>query len=674
MTGRTLAAIGCALALALTTPFVTAQQAPFDLLLLGGRVVDGTGAPARRANVAIRGGRIAGIGDITGPARETIDATGLVVAPGFIDVHSHADDVADRPIAENFIRMGVTSIMAGNCGSSAGSIAEALTRIRETGVTVNFGTLVGHNTVRTAVMGRVNRPSTIAEINRMKAKVFEGMVAGALGFSTGLQYVPGTYARSNEIVELARVAANHGGVYATHMRNEGTRLLEAVAESIQVGRLVEIPVQISHLKVDSPSRWGDSAAALKLIDDARARGMNVGADQYAYTAGASSLSIRFPAWALEGGDEAVRARLGDTASWTKIKAEMQQLLAERGFTDLSWATVASYRPDPSLNGLSMKDVAIKLSGSGSADAQLEAARVLQRAGGASMVYHFMSEDDIAAIMKHPSVSIAADASVNEPGVGAPHPRGYGNNARVLGTYVRERQVISLEEAVRKMTSLPAAQLGIADRGVIRDGAPADLVVFDPARVRDTATYQAPHAFPEGIPHVIVNGVPVVRDSRVTGERPGQILGRRASTARAAEPVADPRPAVAAPQTRAQLTIKFRAASEDEDSTGQILVMVTPGQTARAAVWERECAVRARANADEPGVDAEQFWSIRADLTKDPRGRPAVRLRHRLVKAAGAGVEQERAILLDGKDTLGLDALSARTGCRYDRIYVTITAR
>jgi hypothetical protein len=210
--------------------------------------------------------------------------------------------------------------------------------------------------------------------------------------------------------------------------------------------------------------------------------------------------------------------------------------------------------------------------------------------------------------------------------------------------------------------------------VIRDGAPADLVVFDPARVRDTATYQAPHAFPEGIPHVIVNGVPVVRDSRVTGERPGQILGRRASTARAAEPVADPRPAVAAPQTRAQLTIKFRAASEDEDSTGQILVMVTPGQTARAAVWERECAVRARANADEPGVDAEQFWSIRADLTKDPRGRPAVRLRHRLVKAAGAGVEQERAILLDGKDTLGLDALSARTGCRYDRIYVTITAR
>ena len=528
MAVRTSVALCCALAATLTAALAS-QQAPFDLLIVGGRVIDGTGSPARRANVAVRGGQIVGVGTITGSARETIDAANLVVAPGFIDVHTHADDVADRPLAENFVRMGVTSIVAGNCGSSAGSIADALTRIREVGVALNVGTLVGHNTVRAAVMGRVNRPSTIAEINKMKASVFAGMVAGALGFSTGLQYVPGTYARNNEIVELARVAANHGGVYATHMRNEGTGLLEAVTESIQVGRLVEIPVQISHLKVDSPSRWGTSAAALKLIDDARARGIKVGADQYAYTAGASSLSIRFPAWALEGGDDAVRARLDNPASWAKIKAEMQQLLAERGYTDLAWATVASFREDPSLNGLSMKDVAIKLSGSGSPDEQLEAARELMRRGGASMVYHFMSEDDIATIMKHPSVSIAADASVLEPGVGAPHPRGYGNNARVLGVYVRDRQVIALEEAVRKMTSLPAAQLGIADRGVIRDGAPADLVLFDPARVRDTATYQAPHAFPDGIPHVIVNGVPVVRDAKVTGARPGQVLTRQKSS-------------------------------------------------------------------------------------------------------------------------------------------------
>jgi N-acyl-D-amino-acid deacylase len=523
------AAAGIACALALTATLVSSQQPPFDLLIVNGLVIDGTGSPARPANVAIRGGVIAAIGPVTGPARETIDATDLIVAPGFIDVHTHADGVADRPLAENFIRMGVTSIVAGNCGSSAESVHDALARIRETGVAVNYGTLVGHNTVRSAVMGRVNRLSTIGEINRMKAAVFEAMVAGALGFSTGLQYVPGTYARSNEIVELARVAANLGGVYATHMRNEGTRLQEAVAESIQVGRLVDAPVQISHLKVDSPSRWGASAAALALIDEARARGISVGADQYAYTAGASSLSIRFPAWALEGGDEAIRRRLDDAATWAKIKAEMQQLLAERGFTDLAWATVAGYRPDPSLNGLSMKDVAIKLSGSGAADAQLEAARELMRRGGASMVYHFMSEDDVAAIMKHPSVSVAADSGVLEPGAGSPHPRGYGNTARVLGVYVRERRVIPLEEAVRKMTSLPAAQLGIADRGVIRDGAPADLVIFDPARVRDTATYQAPHAYPDGMPHVIVNGVPVVREGKVTGARPGQILTRQRSS-------------------------------------------------------------------------------------------------------------------------------------------------
>jgi N-acyl-D-amino-acid deacylase len=526
-------ALACALAGSIAGPLAagsSAGQAAYDLLIVNGRVIDGTGTPARVANVAVRDGRIVRIGAVSGAARDTMDAAGLVVAPGFIDVHTHADDVADHPLAENFIRMGVTSIVAGNCGSSALRVRDALDRIREVGVAVNFGTLVGHNTLRTSVMGRVNRVSTIAEINRMKGLVFRAMADGALGFSTGLQYVPGTYATNNEIVELAREAANNGGVYATHMRNEGTALEKAVTESILVGRLAYVPVQISHLKVDSPSRWGDSAIALKRIDEARARGLRISADQYAYTAGASSLSIRFPAWALEGGDDAVRARLDDAATWARIKKEMLQLLTERGFTDLSWATVANYRADPSLNGLSMKDVALKLVGDGSAEAQLEAARTMQRSGGAAMVYHFMSEDDIAAIMRHPMVSIAADSGVLEPGVGAPHPRGYGNTARVLGTYVRERQVISLEEAVRKMTSLPASQLGIASRGVVQEGGPADLVLFDPARVRDAATYQKPHAFPDGIPHVIVNGVPVVRDGKTTGARPGQILTRQKSTA------------------------------------------------------------------------------------------------------------------------------------------------
>ena len=309
------------------------------------------------------------------------------------------------------------------------------------------------------------------------------------------------------------------------MRNEGTALEAAVRESLNVALTLDMRLQISHLKVDSPSRWGASADALKLIDDARARGVNVQADQYAYTAGSSSLSIRFPSWALEGGNARMRERLNDPATWAKIKQEIAGLLAERGFTDLSWAAVASYRPDPSLNGLSMKDVAQKLVGSATPDAQIEAARLLMLGGGASMVYHFMGDDDIARIMRHPQVSFASDAGVIEPGAGVPHPRGYGNAARVLGEYVRVRKIISLEDAVRKMTSLPARHFGFSGRGVIAEGAAADLVVFDADRVRDVATYDKPHAYAEGIPHVLVNGAFVVRDGKATGARPGQVLRR-----------------------------------------------------------------------------------------------------------------------------------------------------
>lgn len=505
------------------------QQGPprrADLMFRNARIIDGTGAPARMGDVAVTDGRIAAIGALTSlDAGEVVDLQGLVLAPGFIDVHTHADGVASQPQAENFIRMGVTSIVAGNCGSSAQDIAAALDRIRTTTIAVNFATLIGHNTVRSAVMGSAQRDPTVAELDRMRGLVFKGMADGAVGFSTGLQYIPGTYAKSNEIVELARVAANEGGIYATHMRNEGTALEEAVAESIRVARTLEMPLQISHLKVDSPSRWGASAAALKMIDDARAAGIRVQADQYAYTAGSSSLSIRFPSWALEGGNARVRERLEDPAVWATVKKEMQALLAERGFNDLAWATVASYRGDPSLNGLSMKQVAAKLVGKDDADGQLEAARRMMIAGGASMVYHFMGEDDIARIMRHPMVAFASDAGVLTPGSGVPHPRGYGNTVRVLGEYVRERKVLPLEDAVRKMTSLPAAHFGFEGRGVIRVGAAADLVVFDPATVRDQATYAAPHAFASGVPHVLVNGQFVVRDGRTTSARPGQVLRR-----------------------------------------------------------------------------------------------------------------------------------------------------
>ena len=520
-----------ALCAALLVVHVAGQQATtkprFDLLLMNARIIDGTGGASRTGDVGILDGRIASVGKwASGDAKESLDLRGLALAPGFIDVHTHADGLASQPAAENFIRMGVTSIVAGNCGSSAQDVAAALERIRTTSATVNFATLVGHNTVRSAVMGSEQRDPTIGELDRMRALVFKAMADGAVGFSTGLQYIPGTYSKPNEIIELARVAANEGGLYATHMRNEGTALEESVAESIRVARTLDMPLQISHLKVDSPSRWGASAPALKLIDDARAAGVRVQADQYAYTAAASSLSIRFPAWALEGGSARVRERLEDPAIWAKVKTEMESLLAERGFTDLSWAAVASYRADPSLNGLSIKQVAERTIGRGDADAQLEAARRMMIAGGASMVYHLMGEEDIARIMRHPMVAFASDAGVLTPGSGVPHPRGYGNTVRVLGEYVRERKMISLEDAVRKMTSLPAAHFGFEGRGVIREGAAADLVVFDPATVKDAATYAAPHAFAAGVPHVLVNGAFVVRDGGMTRARPGHILRRQ----------------------------------------------------------------------------------------------------------------------------------------------------
>jgi N-acyl-D-amino-acid deacylase len=508
------------------TPVVWAQPEAYDLVIVNARLVDGTGAPARSSNLGIRAGKIARIGGVTAAqGNAVIDAHGQVVAPGFVDVHTHADDLAERPAATNLVSMGVTTVVAGNCGSSALDVGAAFEQITEVGSAVNFATLIGHNTVRSAVMGRAQRAPTAGELQNMKSLVFKGMADGAVGFSTGLQYIPGTYASAPEVVELARVAGNEGGIYATHMRNEGTALLDAVRESINVGSTLRMPVQISHLKVDSPSQWGASAAALALIDEARKKGVDVQADQYAYTAGASSLSIRFPSWALEGTNNEVSARLNDAASWARIKVEMAQMLKERGFTDLSWATVATYRANAALNGQTMKAVAMTMFGRDAADDQLEAARVMMLSGGASMVYHFMSEDDIERIMRHPMVSVASDGGIVTFGSGVSHPRSYGNTVRVLARYVRERKVISLEEAVRKMTSLPARHFGLTGRGELKVGAAADIVIFDPATVSDVATYDAPHAYPVGLSHVLVNGVPVMRDGVQLAARPGDVVRR-----------------------------------------------------------------------------------------------------------------------------------------------------
>jgi len=417
----------------------------------------------------------------------------------------------------------VTTIVAGNCGSSALDVGAALAALRENPAALNFATLIGHNTVRAAVMGTENRPARVAELARMKSFVWKAMADGAIGFSTGLQYVPGTYAQLPEITDLARVAANAGGIYASHMRNEGTELEAAIGETIRIGYLTGVRVEISHLKVDSPSDWGSSDKALAQIDTARQHGIDVGADQYAYTAASSSLGIRFPSWVLEGGQAKIAQRLNTPATWQTIKTEMAALLAERGLRDLSFAVVAMYPADRSLNGLSMRQVALRRGGGDSADAQFEAAREMLLDGGASMVYHVMSDEDVDRIMRHPQVAIASDASVITYGDGVPHPRGYGNNARVLGSYVRRRHVITLEDAVRKMTSLPAAHFRLPNRGTIKQGYAADLVVFDPATVADTATFESPHGYATGLPYVFVNGIAVVKGGAQTDARPGQVI-------------------------------------------------------------------------------------------------------------------------------------------------------
>jgi N-acyl-D-amino-acid deacylase len=351
------------------------------------------------------------------------------------------------------------------------------------------------------------------------------MADGAVGFSTGLQYVPGTYAEQSEIVALAKAAAKTGGVYATHMRNEGTEIEAAVKEALDIGEASGLAVEISHLKVDAPSRWGASAKALAMIDAARARGMNVAADVYLYDAASSNLGIRFPSWALEGGQDAINQRLDDVETWARIKDEMKKLIRERGLENYSFARIASYRSDPSMNGMSIPDAARKLLGKDDLESQLEAMRRMLRAGGASMVYQFKSEDDIGAILKHPFVAIASDSGHNVIGQGVPHPRGYGNNARALGRYVRERRTVSLEEAVRKMTSLPADHFGFRDRGRLALGKAADIVIFDAARVNDRATYEQPHQYPDGISAVLVNGIAVVEGGAHTSARPGQVLRR-----------------------------------------------------------------------------------------------------------------------------------------------------
>jgi N-acyl-D-amino-acid deacylase len=515
------------------------QDAPaFDLVITNARVLDGTGNPWFRADVAVKDGRIARVGRVpVAEARRVIDAKGQIVAPGFIDVHTHVEGIYEQPAAENFVRMGVTSLVTGNCGSSTVEVGRFLGRMRETPLAVNLATLVGHGSVRREVLGLAEREPSPEELRRMEAIVERGMREGAVGLSTGLIYVPGTYAKTDEVVALARVAARYGGIYATHMRNEGTEVVAAIRESIQIGEKAGLPVEISHFKISSKKLWGQSPQTLGLVRDARARGLQVTVDQYAYTASSTSLDSRLPSWVLEGGREAGKARLKDAATRERVLSELKDSLTKSGYKDFSFAVVASYEPNPAFNGKSIAAITKEVRGKTDFKSQAEQLLEMYAAGGAGMVYHSMGEADVRGIMREPFTMIASDSSVRAFGEGVPHPRGYGNNARVLGLYVRELRLLTLEDAIRKMTSLPAQTFGLRDRGLLREGFAADLVIFDEATVGDRATFEQPHQYPSGISHVIVNGEPVLVDGQMTAARPGTALRNRASSTDAAPALA-----------------------------------------------------------------------------------------------------------------------------------------
>ncbi|HEX6939756.1 MAG TPA: D-aminoacylase [Longimicrobiales bacterium] len=517
-----IAAAGVCLALA-----AAPQEPVYDVLIRGGVVVDGTGAAAYRADVAVRGDRIAKVS--TEPiapeaARIVLDARGLVVAPGFIDVHAHIEGLHRRPLAESVLRQGVTSVAYAPDGRMPWPLGEYVVTLREVGHAPNVAFFAGHNTIREEVMGTEDRAPTPAELERMQAMVARAMEEGAIGLSTGLRYVPGTYAETEEIIALAKVAARYGGIYISHIRDEGAGSVEAVAEVIRIAREAGIPAQISHHKLMGRAQWGQSVRTLGLVDAARAEGLDITLDQYPYTATSTGTGVLFPSWALAGGTEALRKRLEDPETRAAIVAGIKAtILEERGGGDLSRIQLARVPFHPEWEGKTFADIAKERGRAPTLDFAAELAIEIQTQGGASGVWHVVSEEDVRRILTHPWTMISSDGALGALGAGHPHPRGYGAFPRVFARYVREQGVLSLEEAVRKMTSLPAWRIGQPERGRIAEGFYADITVFDPEQIEDRATFVDPHRFSVGVVHVLVNGEPVLRDRSLTGARPGRVL-------------------------------------------------------------------------------------------------------------------------------------------------------
>lgn len=541
--------VGCASSPAVRTPATDV----YDVLIANGRIIDGTGSPWYNGSVAIRGDRIAAIGSLPGArARDTIDARGQIVSPGWIDMLGHSEYPLLRDgRALSKITQGVTSEVTGEVSSvvpvNENTLRELGTATRNnvdwkdlngyfshlerTGAAINLGTFVTVGSVRRYVMGDANRPATADEMTQMKALVAEAMQQGAMGLSTGLIYAPASYASTDEVVELARVAAAYGGGYATHMRSEGARLIQAIEEAVTIGERAGTWVQIHHLKASGKANWGKMVQAVATIEAARARGIDVTADQYPYRASGTGLDNIIPNWAHAGGTDSLVARLSNPTMRDSLRREIMgpdnrvELIGEssggpdgvmlasfgvdslRQYTGLSLAEAARRRGQEPINALFDMLVADNAS--------------------TAAIYFSMSEDDIEYAMKQPWVSVGMDAGARDtvPTSSRPHPRAFGSFPRILCRYVRERNVITLPDAIRKFTSLPASRVGLSERGVLKAGMFADITIFDANTICDRATFEMPYQTPVGISHVIVNGVPVLRNGVVTGAKPGRALRR-----------------------------------------------------------------------------------------------------------------------------------------------------
>lgn len=510
------------LLLLLSCTLSLAQQ--YDLIIKNARIVDGTGNPWYRGDVAINKGKIAAVGQFKGKSKKVIDVNGHVVSPGFIDVHTHVEyTISSIPTADNFIHDGVTTIITGNCGSSEVDMERFFKRVQTKPTSVNVGALIGHNDVREFVMKKDMRTPTPDEQQRMEALVTQAMKDGALGFSTGLIYIPGTYAETDEVIGLAKAASAEGGVYVSHIRNEGATVKEAIEEAINIGREAAMPVQISHFKISAKPLWGKSYETIGMVEAARREGIDVTIDQYPYTASSTNMGTMLPSWALAGGDAETHKRLTDSTIRKKIKAEMLENLKADNRTNFDYAVIARYAPDTSLQGKNISQINKEKKRPETADSEAELIMDLVDKGFAQMVFHKMSEEDVQFIMQYPFTMIGSDAGIYEFNKNQPHPRGYGSNARVLGKYVRDFQALGLEEAIRKMTSLPATRFGIKNRGLLREGYAADLVVFDPEIIRDEATFEKPHAYASGIDYVIVNGEITLENGTHTGVLKGEVV-------------------------------------------------------------------------------------------------------------------------------------------------------